>query len=66
MVTTVAARPQVVSLRDAYPLWAARNVRGTCLPDGLKSQALLELDAAFGIPVRVRKREFLYLSLIHI
>jgi len=60
MVTTVAARPQVVSLRDAYPLWAARNVRGTCLPDGLKSKALLELDAAFGIPVRVRKREFLY------
>lgn len=60
MVTTVATRPRVVSFRDPQPPWAACELRGLCLPEGLKPPALLELNAAFGIPVRVRKREFLY------
>ena len=60
MVATAATRPRVVSFRDSGTHYASCDARALCLPAGLAPGTLLELDAAFGDPMRVRKREFLY------
>jgi CRP/FNR family transcriptional regulator len=54
------ARPTVISFRDTRTPCASNGVRGLGLPEGLGAEALRELDAIFGIHVRVRKREVLF------
>lgn len=52
---------KVVSLRPAAVLHCAGcAVRGLCLPHGLGESALRELDASFGSPVRLAKRDVLF------
>jgi CRP/FNR family transcriptional regulator len=56
----LAARPRVVVVPDNSHLGAWYDLRGLDLREGLDPAALLELDAVFGNPVGVKKREVLY------
>jgi len=51
---------KVVCFQEARTRCSSCGVRRLCLPAGLGAETLGELEAAFGDPMRLRKREVLY------